>query len=1128
MRIFLSFNSKDATLAETLRAAILRLEPAAEIFFSPVSLGQGFWLPKLAAGIAAADAFLFLIGPRGVGPWQEVEYHEAFDRHVTDSRFAMVPVIAASAHAPGLPFFRQLNWIELSALGDEVALSGVVAALKGEAAPAKDRLWKLVQPYRGLEAMTEANADYFFGRERETEAVLAALASKPNRLPLLIGASGTGKSSIAQAGVLSTLKSMRWPSAGIGATSSRPWPEAFRNSRGNWAWLTVRPGDDPFVALASAFVRLWTTDPIGPERGPLARRWAEGLRSANSLADLLDATEERLEAREGVRPERILLYLDQGEEIYSRAARRSAADANRFSELLATGLSDPRLTAFGSLRADFFDRFQADQSLFNSYEHINVPPLDVSALDTIVRGPARALGASFEDDQTPLRIARAAANEAGALPLLSYMLTDMWTTMVQRDDGILRLPVNAIDVGGVLARRAEEFLRLEPASEMQLKRLLTLRLVLMPAEGAPIRRQAVREECSEDEWSLVERLSDYPWRLVVAYERDSEVVGEIAHEALLHAWPRLSEWLREEREFLVFKSETERQLKRWNENEKDARALLVGLDLARAEAWVTRRPEDLSQGVTEYIEASVEADRAEKEKQLRQARELARVRDAMLRRSVMGLGVAVILALAASRQWMEAERQAALALRSQLHAEQAWRVATELASKMVFDLAQRFKNSTGVPQAVVRDVLEQSRRLLDELPADANAPLEVRRTRAAALNETAKSLLHAGDVVKARATALSSLDMFEKIAAFKPSSEASYDVSLAKELLANIEGDDSQTDKAIALLKETLAIREALFAKQPDNVEWRGGLAQANDNLGKHLQSEERLDEALSHYLKALAIRQELATSSPDDLDQLSAFALSLENVGTIESSKGNHLAGTEFVARALTLRQRVAASRPNLVPPQRELAFCLELLGDLHYEGGQLGTALQAYREASGIREKVANNDPGQHYWQRDFILNLTSIGNTLTKLGQTDEAIASYRAASDRQLQLATDIEKIESGESRSERGGTANALGNLAWHALLARRYEQALISADRALSLKPDRDWIILNRAHALLFMERIEEAKAQYSVVQGKKMLTASRVPQKAGIESDFDDLKKAGLHHPAMDEILEASAPPKR
>src|SRR5262249_48688814 len=87
LRIFLSFHSKDTVLADTVRAGLCRLEPAAEVFFSPASLGAGFWVPRLADEIATADAFLLLIGPNGVGPWQEIEYFTAFDRRVKDKRF---------------------------------------------------------------------------------------------------------------------------------------------------------------------------------------------------------------------------------------------------------------------------------------------------------------------------------------------------------------------------------------------------------------------------------------------------------------------------------------------------------------------------------------------------------------------------------------------------------------------------------------------------------------------------------------------------------------------------------------------------------------------------------------------------------------------------------------------------------------------------------------------------------------------------------------------------------------------------------------------------------------------------------------------------------------------------------
>jgi hypothetical protein len=273
VRIFLSFNERDRALAASVRTELLKLQPDADIFFSPESMGHGLWMPKLADGVQAADGFLLVLGPHGAGRWQTIEFYEAFERHAREPGFAVVPLIAANGHAPGLRFLRQLNWIDLSEPVHDNDLRRVWTALKGDGAPVDPAPWRRVHPYRGLEAMTEAEADYFFGREAETGAVLSLLATKPGRLPLLIGASGVGKSSIAQAGVLSALKTMHLP-LGKNSTSAA-WPEAFRDSRKNWAWLVVRPET----------IRYWRLPPLShgcgcpPPIRTLGRSRANGLRA---------------------------------------------------------------------------------------------------------------------------------------------------------------------------------------------------------------------------------------------------------------------------------------------------------------------------------------------------------------------------------------------------------------------------------------------------------------------------------------------------------------------------------------------------------------------------------------------------------------------------------------------------------------------------------------------------------------------------------------------------------------------------------------------------------------------------------------------------------------------------------
>jgi hypothetical protein len=202
-RWFLSYNSPDEALAARLKAAIERKDPDARVFFAPISLRVGgYWQPALAEAIDEADAFVLLVGEK-VGPWQALEYYAAHDKHVKSPDFPVVLMLLEGRPAPGLPFLRQLNWIVTADPASEKAVARLLdAAAVGPRQT--EGLWRFTSPYRGLAAMEEKDSDYFFGREGETVEVLKSLAATPNRLPILLGNSGVGKSSLAQAGVLAT------------------------------------------------------------------------------------------------------------------------------------------------------------------------------------------------------------------------------------------------------------------------------------------------------------------------------------------------------------------------------------------------------------------------------------------------------------------------------------------------------------------------------------------------------------------------------------------------------------------------------------------------------------------------------------------------------------------------------------------------------------------------------------------------------------------------------------------------------------------------------------------------------------------------------------------------------------
>src|SRR6266571_4584955 len=201
-RWFLSYHSPDQALAERLKVALERKNADARVFFAPSSLrAGGFWSRTLAEEIAQADVFILLVGERGVGDWQVLEYDEALDRRVKSTDFPVILVLLEGQTAPGLPFLRQLHWIITPDPASEKDVARLLDAAAGGGSRPGD-LWRYTSPYRGLAAMEEKDSDYFFGRKRETSDVLSALAGALDRIPVLIGNSGVGKSSLAQAGVL--------------------------------------------------------------------------------------------------------------------------------------------------------------------------------------------------------------------------------------------------------------------------------------------------------------------------------------------------------------------------------------------------------------------------------------------------------------------------------------------------------------------------------------------------------------------------------------------------------------------------------------------------------------------------------------------------------------------------------------------------------------------------------------------------------------------------------------------------------------------------------------------------------------------------------------------------------------
>ena len=106
--------------------------PTRSFFFAPKSLrAGGYWLPALSEAIAEATAFVLLVGEKGLGPWQAIEYYEALDKRVKQPDFPVVLLLLEGQPAPGLPFLRQLHWMITADPTSEKSLARLMDAAAG-------------------------------------------------------------------------------------------------------------------------------------------------------------------------------------------------------------------------------------------------------------------------------------------------------------------------------------------------------------------------------------------------------------------------------------------------------------------------------------------------------------------------------------------------------------------------------------------------------------------------------------------------------------------------------------------------------------------------------------------------------------------------------------------------------------------------------------------------------------------------------------------------------------------------------------------------------------------------------------------------------------------------------------
>ncbi|MFN2188768.1 MAG: adenylate/guanylate cyclase domain-containing protein, partial [Candidatus Promineifilaceae bacterium] len=465
-------------------------------------------------------------------------------------------------------------------------------------------------PYRGLAAFRETDASLFFGREVFTEQLALAVQER-GLVAVIVGPSGSGKSSTVFAGLL---------------------PQLRDNSE--WLIIETRPGSQPFYALAGALLPA-IEDGLGEtERMIETKRLAQAIQEGE--LSLFQVVNRALERHPDV--QRILLVIDQFEELFTLRTEPEEQRLYLDELLAAVEVAAPHrrshLVLLLTLRADFMGQALTHRPFADTLQEgsLILGPMNREELQTAIEKPAELQGAAFESGLVQ-RILDDVGQEPGNLPLLEFALTLLWERM---DDGwMTHAAYEEIGrVDGALARYAEEVFDGLNSDDKENSRRLFVQLV-QPGEGTEdTRRVASRTELRKDQWSLVQHLADR--RLVVTGRDQSGVqTVEVVHEALIRGWDRLRSWMGEDRAFRTWQEGLRIALRGWEISDRDEGALLRGAPLAMAESWLVERESELSAAEQEFVQAGID---------LREAKRAAR--DRRRRLTMVGLAAGLLVATA--------------------------------------------------------------------------------------------------------------------------------------------------------------------------------------------------------------------------------------------------------------------------------------------------------------------------------------------------------------------------------------------------------------------------------------------------------------------------------------------------
>lgn len=633
--IFISHSSKDNDIATEMRV-LLEKEGYRSIFldFNPemgIPAGRD-WEQELYAQLRASQAVIVLCSDASMqSNWcfAEITHAKALGKQVFPLKVGDCVINTVLTSRQVLDLTRSTAEDVYQRLFRGLKIAGLD--------PASSFNWDGKRPpYPGLMAFEEKDAAIFFGREPEIQKGLELLNRIRQfggaRMVVVLGSSGSGKSSLVKAGIVPRLR------------------------RDEERWQIVppfRPGTDPLRELAVSLAEVLQRNRAAASPEGIHDLLKNPNRAVAAKALIQIADEFRTAA--GHRDATVVLVIDQLEELLTYGA---GAGAQQLLPLLEAALNAPGspLMVISTLRSDFLGDFQLNPAAITlGFENLQLGPMPKERLFKVIEGPAEMAGLRLEAGLTQALIEDTETNDA--LPLLAFTLRELYEKF--GDDKLLKLKEYREDLGGLagsVATAAEAVYQAKPLTTQQQADLRHAfrTLVRINEEGKYVRQPAPRTELPASVGDVLERFVQA--RLLVAGGEGKKQILEVAHEALFRSWERLKLWLDEDREFLLWQQRLRSAAEEWQRTSRDSGALLRGAGLAEAERHLKANSSELKELEREYIDQSLDLRQQEQAKKERDRvqREAAQKRN--IRVLTGFLGIALALTAAAAWQWQSAKR----------------------------------------------------------------------------------------------------------------------------------------------------------------------------------------------------------------------------------------------------------------------------------------------------------------------------------------------------------------------------------------------------------------------------------------------------------------------------------------